>query len=190
MPLTREPTSPDMFERSPSGLADPPPVPPLATTRPEPSVPAPIYEPALPDPELPPAPVSHQLPEHKGKLARITDDLAGLSDDLKTWVELKIELVRAEALEAVEHAKGEVIQKAAAGVFAVLGVLFALITLGLGLGNLLWDQYWLGFLIVTALLFLFAFLAIKLLAPKPQPGERALPAPDPSTAPPRPESPS
>jgi hypothetical protein len=166
MSLSRDPAA-----RPPVGVASPdrdgrrglPAGAPLALPAP---LPVPVRTPAIPDPARPPAPVERRLPEHQGKLARINGALAGLSEDLRAWVELRVELVRAELLEKVEFTKGQVIQKAAAGLFAVLGALFLLVTLALGLGWWLGHPFW-GFLIVTLLLFLVAAVAYAALKPKP-----------------------
>ncbi|NNF56662.1 MAG: phage holin family protein [Rhodothermaceae bacterium] len=130
-----------------------------------PTLPAPVYEPAIPDPGRPPAPVERRLPEHRGKVARISDELAGLSEDLRAWVELRIELVRTEVTEQVDYKVNQAKQGAAAGVLAVLGIFFLLVTLALGLGWWLGQPFW-GFLIVTLLLLLGAGLAYFALQPK------------------------
>jgi hypothetical protein len=110
--------------------------------------------------------VDHRLPAHRGKLGRITDDLAGLSEDLRVWVELRIELVRTEIMEQVEFRIAQVKQGAAAGLAATLGALFLLVTLALGLGWWLGHPFW-GFLIVTLLLLGAALVLYVALKPKP-----------------------
>ncbi len=130
------------------------------------SLPAPVREPAIPDPERTPAAVDHRLPAHQGKLGRIAGQLAGLSEDLRQWVELRIELVRAEIMEQVDFKIAQARQGAVVGVLAALGVFFLLVTLALGLGWWLGHPFW-GFLIVTLLLVLGAALAYRLLRPDP-----------------------
>jgi hypothetical protein len=120
-------------------------------------------------------PFERRLPTHRGKLARITDEVTGLGEDLKEWVELRLELVQAEVNERIEHVKAEVKQGAAAGVFAVLGALFLLVTLALGLGWWLGHPFW-GFLIVTLLLFAGAGVCYLVLKPAPPPQARRGPS--------------
>jgi hypothetical protein len=145
------------------GLAGASAGPPLALPAP---LPVPVRTPAIPDPSRPPVPVARRLPEHRGKIGRINGALAGLSEDLREWVELRVELVRTELLEAVEFKKAQAIQGVSAGLFAVLGALFLLVTLALGLGWWLGHPFW-GFLIVTLLLLLVAGVCWMVFKPKP-----------------------
>lgn len=135
------------------------------------TLPAPIREPALRDPARPPAPLERRLPAHRGKLGRIGDELTGLGEDLKEWVELRIELARTEIEEQIAYRVGQAKQGVAAGLFAVLGALFALVTLAIGLGWLLGHAFW-GFLIVTLLLFAAAGVLYARLRPTPPPSIR------------------
>ena len=155
-------------------------MPPSLPRRPQTTLPAPVRVPALPDPSHPPAPLERRLPAHKGKVARIGDALTGLSEDLKAWVELRIELVQTEIMEQVEFRAAQAKMGAAAGLFAALGGFFLLVTLALLLGWLLFVVFdlslllaaFLGFLIVTLLLFLGALVAYRTLKPPPPPSAR------------------
>ena len=142
-----------------------PSAPPIAPVRATSEVPARIYEPALPDPERPPAPVSHRLPEHKGKLARITDDLGGLSEDLREWVELKVQLVRSEIEAFIDSRVGALRGLAVFGIAAAITALFGLVTLAVGLGALFGGRYWLGFLIVNLILAIGTWIVKREFAP-------------------------
>ena len=106
------------------------------------------------------APESRQLPPHQGKLARIGGHVSSLSADLKEWVELRIDLVKAEVRETVEQVKASLKRKAIGiGFLAVAGVL-ALYGLGFLLGALAWGlaalvgSAWLGMLLTALILFL------------------------------------
>lgn len=97
------------------------------------------------------------LPPHRDKLERVTDHVAAISADLREWVELRIALVKRQVegvvglLERVQHLV-EAAKLAVPGVVLILiGLMFLLVTLALGIGAAL-GSYWLGFLIVTVLL--------------------------------------
>ena len=95
--------------------------------------------------------------EDPAKMERIAGHTAGLVEDLKSWLELKIEFV---LLDVKEEMKAAGMQAAyQAGFFAVLLVagLFALFALAFGLGTWLGNPAW-GFLAVTGLLVMLAFI--------------------------------
>ena len=128
------------------------------------TLPAPIYEPAIPDPTVPPAPVSHRLPAHRNKVERVTDHLAGLSEDLREWVELRIQLIRKEIEEKIEGRLSSVKGLAIVGALAAVTALFGLVTLAIGIGAAT-GHYWIGFLSVFVVLVLFTWLAKRKFAP-------------------------
>ncbi|MDT0632530.1 phage holin family protein [Rubrivirga sp. S365] len=104
-------------------------------------------------------PESRQLPPHQGKLARIGDHVSSLSTDLKEWVELRIDLAKAEVREAIDKLKASLKRKgiaigylAAAGVLALYGLGFLLGALAWGLAAL-FESVWLGMLVTALLLF-------------------------------------
>lgn len=163
----------DPVARSPVGVATKEPDPPRTVpVKPPPvsptTLPAPVLEPAIPDPAKAPAPIERRLPEHKGKLARIGDAVTGLGEDLKEWIELRIQIAQTEIQEQVEFRVGQAKQGAAAALFAALGGLFFLLTLAFGIGWWLGHPFW-GFLIVTLLLFAAAIACYLALKPKPPP---------------------
>lgn len=106
--------------------------------------------PAL-SPSALPVPAARQLPEHKGKVARINEHLTSLTEDVKSWVDLRVDLVKAEVDEKLELAKWG----AAVGLFAAIGLWFLLLFAAFGIGALL-GEYAYGFGIVMALLFITA----------------------------------
>ena len=105
------------------------------------------------------APESRQLPPHQGKLARIGDHVASLSTDLKEWVELRIDLAKAEVREAVDALKASLKRKGIAAAFLAAAGVLALYALGFLFGALAWglalllDSAWLGMLATSLLLF-------------------------------------
>ena len=100
------------------------------------------------------------------RLGRLGKQLSGLSDDVKEIAELRIALAKAELAEQVDYGVGKAKQGSAAGVLAILGGFFLLVSLALGLGWWLGHMFW-GFLIVTGLLLLGAGIAWLVLKPKP-----------------------
>ena len=144
--------------------SDPPPVLPPAREALAPRggllpVPSTTGSPVL-DPAAERAPESRMLPPHVGKAGRIGDHLAAISADLREWTELRIALVQRKVegvvgiFERVQHFVPALKFYVPAAGLALVGALFILVTLAIGLGALL-NAYWAGFLIVTLLL-LFA----------------------------------
>lgn len=113
------------------------------------------------------APESHMLPPHVGKAGRIGDHLAALSADLREWTELQIALVQRKVegvvgiFERIQHLLPALKFYIPAAVLAVVGALFVLVTLAIGLGALI-GAYWAGFLIVTLLLLLVAGVLVAM----------------------------
>jgi uncharacterized membrane protein YqjE len=107
----------------------------------------------------PPAPVATG-----SKAQRLAQHTQGLIDDLKTWVDLRIELAQMELEERVEAKANKIALGVAIGGIVLLAVVFGLVTLALGLGAWLGHPAW-GFLIVTALL---GLLAVVLRAARPE----------------------
>jgi hypothetical protein len=103
----------------------------------------------------PTQPPSRQLPSGKNSIQRITDQSKGLVDDLKDWVDLRIKLAQVEVEQRIQAKIGDIALKVAPIIVGALGVLFLLVTLALGLGWWLGQNFW-GFLIVTLLLFIVA----------------------------------
>lgn len=119
------------------------------------------------DPEAVRVPTSHQLPPHRTQVGRVADHLAALSADLREWTELRIALVQRKVegvvgiFERLQHYVDAAKYFAPAALLGLIGLVFVFVTLALALGTLL-KSWWLGFLIVTALLFLVAGVLIAL----------------------------
>lgn len=92
-----------------------------------------------------------------GKVQRLAAHTEGLVDDLKQWVDLRIELARIEVEERVEAQANQVVLGILLAGIGLLAVVFGLVTLALGLGAWLGHPAW-GFLAVTGLLILLAVL--------------------------------
>lgn len=91
------------------------------------------------------------------KVERIAQESKGLFDDVKDWIDLKIKFTWLEVQAEVAARKKDAVVGVMVGVLGVLGIVFALLTVALGLGAWLGHPAW-GFLIVTGVLFLVAGL--------------------------------
>ena len=103
--------------------------------------------------------------EPKTRVGRLGKQLSGLGEDVKEIAELRLALAKAEITEQVDYGVGVAKQSSVAGVLALLGLFFLLVSIGLGLGWLLGHMFW-GFLIVTGLLLSGAGIAWLVLKPK------------------------
>lgn len=91
-----------------------------------------------------------------GKLTRLTGHARGLMEELTVWVDLKIQHAITGVQQDLESKGKRVALDVGAGVIALVGVLFALVALALGIGAWLGPAW--GFMIVSGLLFLGAFV--------------------------------
>jgi hypothetical protein len=73
-----------------------------------------------------------QLPPHRGKLDRIQGSAEGAVLALREWVELRIDLVRAEIMETIAEKQEQAKFGAIMAVFGALAGLILLLTLGFG----------------------------------------------------------
>jgi uncharacterized membrane protein YqjE len=99
-----------------------------------------------------------------GKLQRIAGHTQGLVEDLREWIDLRIDLAVLEVEEKVDRAQNQI---ALGIVLATLGFfagLFGLTTLALGIGWALGRPFW-GFLAVFVLL---VVLLVSVQAAKPE----------------------
>ena len=105
-----------------------------------------------------------RLPDDANKVERLARETRGLIDDVKDWVDLKIQLVQMEVEERVERKLNQALLGVMLAVVAFLALVFALTAVALGLGSWLGHDAW-GFLAVTGLLALVA-AALRLLKPR------------------------
>ena len=89
------------------------------------------------------------------KVESIAQQSKGLFDDVKEWIDLKIQFTWLDIQAKIDAVKQDALVGAIVAVLGILGVIFALLTGALGLGAWLGHPAW-GFLIVTGLLFLIA----------------------------------
>lgn len=86
-----------------------------------------------------------------GRMDRIADQTRGLVDDIKEWIDLKVQLVQIELEERFETLANQILATLVVIVLAFITLLFALIAGSLAIGNWLGDPLW-GFLVVTGVL--------------------------------------
>ncbi|WP_412067453.1 phage holin family protein [Rubrivirga sp. IMCC43871] len=149
VPLSSDPAAAPVYR---------PPVPRMET------LPAPVREPSPTLADAPTiAPESRMLPPHQTKLDRVTGHVAALSEDLREWVELRIDLVKRQVegvvgqLERVQHYLDAAAFFVPAALLAITAVLFLFVTVALGIGDLV-GSLWGGFAITTVLLLAVAGL--------------------------------
>lgn len=86
-----------------------------------------------------------------GKLNRIAGHTQGLVEDLREWIDLRIDLAILEVEEKVDTLRNEVALGLTLAFFGFFAAMFVLTTTALGLGWLLGHPFW-GFLIVSVVL--------------------------------------
>jgi len=86
-----------------------------------------------------------------GKLNRIAGHTQGLVEDLREWIDLRIDLAILEVEEKVDTLRNEVALGLTLAFFGFFAALFVFTTAALGLGWLLGHPFW-GFLIVSVVL--------------------------------------
>lgn len=86
-----------------------------------------------------------------GKLGRIAGHTHGLVEDLREWIDLRVDLAILEVEEKVDALRNEVALGLTMAFFGFFAALFVFTTVALGLGWLLGHPFW-GFLIVSVLL--------------------------------------
>ena len=84
---------------------------------------------------------------------RIAAHTQGLFEDLREWVDLRIDLAILEVEERIDEAKNSLALGITLAVFGFFAALFTLTTVALGVGWLLGHPFW-GFLAVTVALIL------------------------------------
>lgn len=99
-----------------------------------------------------------------GRLDRIADQTRGLIEDIKEWIDLKVQLVQIELEERFESLANQILATLLVIVLAATTALFALIAGALAIGNWLGDPLW-GFLIVTGVLALVT-VVVHLIQPR------------------------
>jgi hypothetical protein len=90
-------------------------------------------------------------PSKEGKLGRIAGHSRGLVDDLREWIDLRLDLAILELEERVDDLRNEVALGLVLALVGFMAVLFVLTTVAVGLGWALGHPFW-GFLIVAVLL--------------------------------------
>lgn len=104
-----------------------------------------------------------ELPAGRNRVERISAHGKGLVSDLTSWAELKMKLVQVEIEEKIDERLNQIVGNAIVAGIGLVGVLFLLTAVGMGVSALLIAaglssplSYFLGFLFVAILLFVVA----------------------------------
>lgn len=92
-----------------------------------------------------------------GRMDRIADNTRGLIEDVKEWIDLKVQLVQLEIEQKIETLANQVVSTFLVIVLAAVTALFILVAAALGLGQWLGHPAW-GFLAVSGALGLVTIL--------------------------------
>jgi len=103
-------------------------------------------------------------PKDSGRIDRIADQTKGLVEDIKEWVDLRVQLIQFELEEKFETVANQLLSTFLVLILAFITLMFALVAASLGIGKLLGDPLW-GFLVVTGVLAL-ATIIVRLARPK------------------------
>lgn len=95
-----------------------------------------------------------------GKLGRIAGHTRGLVEDLREWMDLRLDLAILEVEEKVDTLRNEVALGLTLAFFGFFAALFGFTTVALGLGWLLGHPFW-GFLIVSSVLIIVVTGLVK-----------------------------
>ena len=110
-----------------------------------------------PDDRVPPDSPHTEVPPDQRSVGELVFDV---SERVSTLVREEIELAKAEVFEKFSKLTKGAVVGGAAGVFAIFGITMLFHTLAWFLVDLFnWNAIWLGFLIVTLMLFILAALA-------------------------------
>jgi len=96
----------------------------------------------------------------RGSLRRIAGHTRDLVDDLREWIDLRLDLAILEVEERVDDLQNEIALGLTLAVFGSFAALFVLVTVALGLGWALGHPFW-GFLIVAFLLTLLVSILAR-----------------------------
>jgi hypothetical protein len=95
-----------------------------------------------------------------GRLGRIAGHTQGLVDDLREWIDLRLDLAILELEERVDELRNDVALGITLAFFGFFAALFVFVTVALGLGWVLGHPFW-GFLIVSVALVLFVSVLVR-----------------------------
>lgn len=92
-----------------------------------------------------------------GKLQRMTEETRGIVQDLREWIDLRLDLAVREINDEIDDAASQAVFGVVLAILAFFTGLFGLTTLALGLGWALGQPFW-GFLIVFGVLAIGSFV--------------------------------
>jgi hypothetical protein len=98
------------------------------------------------------------------RIDRIADQTRGLIEDVKEWIDLRVQLIQLEVEDRFETVANQLLSTMLVIVLAFTTLIFALIAASLGIGKLLGDPLW-GFL-ATTLVLAAATIVVRLFKPR------------------------
>jgi hypothetical protein len=108
---------------------------------------------SLEDRSSAPDPEGNAPSPRNGKAGRVAAHVQGLLDDLRTWIDLRLDLALLKVEERIDELRNEIALGLTLAIFGLFAALFSLATVALGVGWLLGHPFW-GFLAVSVALIL------------------------------------
>lgn len=93
-------------------------------------------------------------------MGRLANESRALFDDLREWVDLRVQLIQVDVEERIEKVANELMSMMIVMVMALFTLVFLLHGVAVGLGSLLGGTHW-GYLIVGALLGFITWMVRK-----------------------------
>lgn len=104
------------------------------------------------------------FPQGSSKVERISKQTKGLVEDVRTWVDLKMQFTQLDLEDRVDKKVNEAAKGAMVGAVALIAGVFVLLTAALGFGQV-FDSTFLGFLAVTGFIVL-VLVVVMLMNPR------------------------
>lgn len=102
----------------------------------------------------------HDISSHKtSKVGRISQQTKGLVEDVRTWVDLKMQYTQLDLEDRVDRKVNEAAKGAIVASMALIALVFVLLTAAIGLGQL-FDNMFYGFLSVTGFIVLVMIITM------------------------------
>ena len=92
-----------------------------------------------------------------GRVDRLSDQTRGLMEDVKEWIDLRIQLIQVDLEDRIERIANELLSAVVVFVLLFLIIVFLLVGLALGLGPVLGHPAW-GFVSVAGILVVMALI--------------------------------
>lgn len=98
-------------------------------------------------------------PTRTTKVGRISQQTKGLVEDIRTWVDLKMQFTQLDLEDRVDRKVNEAAKGAVVASIGLIALVFVLLTTAIGLGQL-FDNMFYGFLAVTGVILVLLIIAM------------------------------